>query len=186
MSVLITSLLLGLGLAASCGLRTFLPLLMMGLAARFHLGGVTLNEHLSWVSSTPSLVALGFATVAELAADKIPVVDHFLSLVGSFTRPLAAALAVAAAFQHSDPGTAALAGIVLGVPTALAVHTVQTGTRLASTATTAGIANPFISLLEDVIAFGAATVALMTPLIVPVVLLLLLLGFWALARRVRR
>jgi hypothetical protein len=185
MSVWITSLLLGVGLAASCGLRTFLPLLMMGLAARFHLGGISLNEHLAWVSSTPSLVALAVATVAELAADKIPVVDHLLSLVGTLTRPLAAALAVAAAFQHSDPGTAALAGLVVGVPTALAVHTAQTGTRLTSTATTAGIANPFISAVEDLIAFGTAAVAILTPLIVPVVFMVLLLGFWMLARRFR-
>jgi hypothetical protein len=47
--------LLGLGLASATGLRTFLPLLMLAVAARFGLFGVTLNDHLAgWVRSPPS------------------------------------------------------------------------------------------------------------------------------------
>jgi hypothetical protein len=179
---LVASVLLGLGLAASCGLRAFLPLLMMGLAARFHLGGVTLNEHLAWVSSTPSLIALGCAAAAELAADKVPFVDHALHLIGTVTHPAAAAFAAAAAFQHADPTTMAIAGLILGVPTALAVHTAQAETRLASTATTAGLANPFISAIEDVITFGTAAAALLAPVIIPMVLLILVLALWAVFR----
>jgi hypothetical protein len=159
---------------------------MLGLAARFHLAGVTLNEHLAWVSSTPSLIALGFATITELAADKIPIVDHALGMVGTVTKPLAATLAVAATFHHMSPGTAALAGLVLGVPTALAVHTAQAGTRVTSTATTAGLANPLISTLEDIIAFGTAGAALLAPLIVPLLLILFGASVWAIMRRIRR
>lgn len=180
---LMTSVLLGLGLAASCGLRTFLPLLMMGLAARLHIGGFGLNEHLSWLSSTPALVALGCATLVELVADKIPIVDHALGLLGTVSRPLAATLAAAAAFQHADPGVAVLAGLIIGAPTAFAVHTAQAGTRLTSTATTAGLANPFISAGEDIVAFGVAAVALLAPWIVPAVLLLALLAAWVIWRR---
>ena len=186
MLALVSSVLLGLGLAASCGLRTFLPLLMMGLAARFHVGGVTLNPHLAWIASMPSLVALGFAAAAELAADKIPLVDHGLHLVGTVTRPAAATLAAAAVFNHLDSTTAAIAGLILGAPTALAVHTAQSGARLASTATTAGFANPFISSVEDLVAFAIAAAALVMPLLIPVMLLALLWAAWTLHRRGQR
>lgn len=182
---LIGSSLLGLGLAASCGLRTFLPLLMLGLAARFHLGGVSLNQHLVWIASTPSLVALGCATAAELAADKIPLVDHALHLAGTVTRPAAATLAAAAAFQHADPPTMAILGLILGAPTALAVHTAQSGARLASTATTAGLANPLLSGLEDIVAFGIAGAALMIPVVVPAILLIVLWIVWRVRFRKR-
>jgi hypothetical protein len=186
MPAIATSVLLGLGLAASCGLRTFLPLLIMGVAARLQLGGLTLNEHLAWVSSTPSLIALGLATAAELAADKIPVVDHALAAIGSITRPAAGALAAAAAFDNADAGTAALAGLIIGVPTALAVHGGQAGTRLASTATTAGLANPLISTAEDVASFGTAATAILAPPLVPLLVVPLAWLAFVLIRRGRR
>ncbi|MGE5500747.1 MAG: DUF4126 domain-containing protein, partial [Ignavibacteriales bacterium] len=106
--------LLGIGLAASCGLRTFLPLLLVSLAARFHLFGFEPNGHLAWLGSLPALAALSVATVAEFIGDKIPMVDHGLALVGTVTRPAAGALAAASAFHLADPGTAALAGLILG------------------------------------------------------------------------
>lgn len=186
--MLATSILLGLGLAASCGFRTFLPLLMMGIATRMHFGGVSLNEHLAWVASTPSLVALGCATLAEFAADKIPIVDHGLHAIGAFARPAAGALAAAAAFHHADPTTTAVAGLILGAPTALAVHTGVAGARLASTATTAGLGNPVLSFLEDLAAFFGTAAALLAPLLVPVLLVAGLLAFWTVRgrRRARR
>src|SRR3712207_7476347 len=44
-------------------------------------------------------------------------------------------------------------------PTALAFHTMQTGTRVASTATTGGLGNPLVSLAEDAAAFVTALLA---------------------------
>ena len=108
--------LLGLGLAASAGLKTFVPLLVLAVAARFHLFGVDLSGSFNWLESNAALVALGLATVVELSADKIPLVDHGLSLFGTVARPVAGALAAAAAFSSLDPATAAIAGLIVGVP----------------------------------------------------------------------
>ena len=181
----ILSLLLGLGLAASCGLRTFLPLLLMGLAAHFHLGGVTLRDSLAWVASTPALLALGAAAAAELAADKIPLVDHGLHLVGTVTRPAAAVLAIYATFNHADPTSAALIALMLGAPTALAAHGAAAGARLASTATTAGFGNPLLSSAEDLLALLTAGLALLAPIVVPVVLVAFAWAWWRIRRRRR-
>ncbi len=49
--------LLGLGLAAATGLRTFLPLLLLSAAVHFELFGVVLNESMQWLGSTSALVA---------------------------------------------------------------------------------------------------------------------------------
>ena len=178
--------LLGVGLAASCGLRTFLPLLMLALAARFDLFGVDLQDKVAWLGSTGAVAALAVATVVELAADKIPIVDHALSVVGTVSRPLAGALAAGAVFSHLDPGTAALAGLIVGAPTALAFHAAQSGTRVVSTATTGGIGNPVVSVVEDILAFLTAGVAFVAPLLIPLVLAALLFAIWALVRAVRR
>ena len=178
--------LLGLGLAASTGLRTFLPLLMLALAARFGWFGVELNEQMQWLHSDAAVAALGVAAAVEFTADKIPVVDNALSGIGLVVRPLAAALAAGSLFVGVDPLLAAVAGIIVGAPTALAFNAAQGGLRLASTATTGGLANPVVSLFEDVLAFLTALLALLVPVLVPVVLVILAVVVFRTARRLRR
>ena len=101
-------------------------------------------------------------------------------------RPAAGALAAAAAFSHLDPTAAALAGLIVGAPAALAVHSVQATARVASTATTGGLANPLVSIIEDLMSVGGAILALAVPVLVPVVLLIAAILVWRLLGRVRR
>lgn len=178
--------LLGVGLAAATGFRTFLPLLGLGLAAKFQLFGMQLADAMSWLDSTPALIALGIATVIELAADKIPAVDHALSAVGTVIRPIAGAVAAGAAFSHFDPMVAAIAGLIIGAPTALAFHAAQAGTRVVSTGTTLGLANPFISVGEDIAAVFTTLLAMLAPVLIPLVLAVMLFALWSLWRFVRR
>ena len=178
--------LLGLGLAASTGLRTFLPLLMLALAARFGWFGVELNQQMQWLHSDAAVAALGVAAAVEFTADKIPVVDNALSGVGLVVRPLAAALAAGSLFVGVDPLLAAVAGIMVGAPTALAFNAAQGGLRLASTATTGGLGNPVVSLFEDALAFLTALLALLAPVLVPVFLVILAVVVFRIARRLRR
>jgi hypothetical protein len=85
----------GVVLAASAGLRAFMPLFAAGLASR------TLDWELAssmqWLSSDAALVSLGVATVAEVIADKIPVVDHVLDAIHTVLGPIAGALPEATA-----------------------------------------------------------------------------------------
>jgi hypothetical protein len=182
----VLAVLLGLGLAASTGLKTFLPLLMLAVAGRFHLAGVTLNQNLAWVGSDVALAVLTLATVVEIAGDKVPVIDHGLDALGTFIRPVAGWLAAASVLGHADPTTAAVVGLILGTPTALGIHAAKSATRVTSTATTMGVANPFLSLVEDVTAFLLALVSFLVPVLVPVALGLLIWLFVRLARTVRR
>lgn len=177
--------LLGLGLASATGLRTFLPLLMLALAAKFEMFGIRLNDQMDWLGSWPAISALAVAAVAEFAGDKVPAVDHALNAVGYVTRPIAGAVAAGSVFWGVDPATAAVAGIIVGAPTALAFNAAQTGVRVGSTATTGGLGNPVVSLIEDVLAVLTVIVAFLAPVIIPLVLVILAIVVFRLARRVR-
>ncbi len=177
--------LLGLGLASATGLRTFLPLLMLALSARFGLFGIDLNDKMVWLADWPAITALGIAAVVEFAGDKIPIVDHGLNVLGAFTRPIAGAVAAGSVFAGLDPTTAAVAGLIVGAPTAFAFNAAQGGARLTSTATTAGIGNPVLSLIEDVLSFLTVMLAFLAPILVPVLMVVLAILIFRLARRLR-
>ncbi len=178
--------LLGLGLSASTGLNTFLPLLMLSAAARFNIAGIELGTKFEWLTSDAAMITLIVACVIELIADKIPAVDHFLDSAGTFIRPLAGALASASVLTGLDPMVAAIIGLIVGAPTSLGLHTLKAGTRVASTATTFGCGNPVLSLIEDVISFSLSVIAIFLPIVVPFALALLVYAMYRLWRRAQR
>lgn len=182
----IPAVLLGLGLAASTGLRAFLPLLMLSMAAHWNVFGVGLSGPFLWLGSPVALAALAVATVVEVAGDKIPLVDHALDTIGTVIRPLAGTLAAAAVLNTNDPATAALVGLVIGAPIALGVHGAKAGTRGVSSATTLGVANPIVSIFEDIIAFLVSLMALISPLLVPLMLVCLGIVGWKAVRLAKR
>ena len=177
--------LLGLGLAAASGLRIFVPLLATALVAKFGLFGIELNESMAWATSNGAIAALAIATVVEIVADKVPVLDNALHTLGIVARPVAGAVVAGSVFAGLDPTTAAIAGIIVGAPTALAFGAAQGGARAASTATTGGLGNPILSVIEDVLSFFTVAIALFFPVIVPLFLALLFWAVWRLFRKVR-
>ena len=185
MQVWVLPALLGLGLASATGLRTFQPLLMLALAARFEMFGVRLIDQMDWLVSWPAIAALGVATVAGFLGGKVPAVAPARNALGYVTRPVAGAVAAGSVFWAVDPAMAAVAGLIVGAPAALAFNAAQTGVRVGSTATTAGLGNPVVSFIEDVLAVLTVIVAFLAPIIVPLVLLILAVVVFRLARRIR-
>lgn len=153
---------LGLSLAASCGLRAFLPLLVLGLAGR--LGGDSLNliqgEAFEWIKSTPALISLSVAVVVEVLADKVPALDHLLDVIQAPVRTGAGMLAAAAVAGHLPMWATAVLALVAGGG-ALSVHAGKSALRLGSTATTGGTANPLISIVEDVACLAMSLAAVL-------------------------
>jgi hypothetical protein len=169
----------GIAVAAACGLRAFLPLLLLGGAARA--GIVELHEGARWMSGDLALGALAVATVVEVLGDKVPVVDHALDAVGTVLRPLAASLGAYAALVSWPTPWGQLAALALGA-VAVGVHLAKAKVRIGSSALTLGSANPVISLLEDVLSLALVAVAILAPIAVAVVVVALI----AVARRPRR
>ncbi|MFI5371869.1 MAG: DUF4126 domain-containing protein [Candidatus Eisenbacteria bacterium] len=159
----------GVVIAATTGLRAFLPLFALGIAGR--LGWWPVEAHLKWLQSTPALVALGVATLLEMAGDKIPVVDHLLDAVGTVVRPVAGVIGSFVVLQAWPTPWGQIAAIVLGGLT-LGVHGLKAKTRLASSVATLGTANPALSIVEDVLALVGTVFALVLPFVALFVVLL--------------
>ena len=152
----------GIALSAACGLRAFLPLLAVSGAARLHY--IPLAPGAAWLADDRVLIALSVATVIEILADKIPVVDHAMDAIATLIRPVAAAVGAYALLQPlASPWDAILALIFGGG--ALVVHAAKAKTRLGSTAFTLGVANPFLSFLEDGLAFAISAAAILLPIV---------------------
>ena len=171
---------LGIGLAAACGFRVFVPFLAVSLAARA--GVVSLAPDFHWITSNPALVAFAVATGLELIAYQMPWVDNVLDAVASPAAVIAGILLSASAISGMDPslrwGLALIAGGgIAGVfqgATALA--------RLGSTAATGGLANPIVGLLES----GTAVLIVLVALFVPVLAFVGVVGGTVMAvRRLR-
>jgi Domain of unknown function (DUF4126) len=178
------ALLLGVGLSASTGLNTFLPLLLLSAAAKFGIAGIALNAKFAWLSSDTAIVILIVASIVEIVADKIPAVDHFLDGIATFLRPAAGLLAMASVLTGVDPVIAAVVGLIIGSPISLGLHSLKAGTRVASSVGTFGCANPVLSILEDITAVVVTLIAIFSPILVPVIVVIVFFFFWRLLRRI--
>jgi hypothetical protein len=171
------------GLASAAGLNTTLPLLLLGLAARF--GLLTLVTPYDALTSDVALVGLAVLAALEIISDKVPGFDSLLQTV---QWPLAlAAGAVLFASQQSivsevSPGLAILVGLL----TAGGLHTLRTIARPAVNLATFGIGGPVVSAVEDATAAALALAAVFAPLIVLVLLALVVGVAMAVARQAVR
>jgi hypothetical protein len=165
LSEFLPALALAIALAASAGLRAWLPLLLAGGLARA--GVLDLGDSFSFLASNEALVLFGVATVIELVGDKVPAIDHALDAIGTPIRPAAGALLAASVLGTvSDPLTALVLGTAVGAPSALVPHAAKTALRTVSTTLTGGLANPVLSFLEDAISLITFTLAVLVPALV--------------------
>jgi uncharacterized membrane protein len=173
---------MGVGLAACAGLRAFLPLLVVGFGGR--MGWVPLSESFAWLESTPALIVFSAAVVFELLADKLPVVDNFLDLFQTIVKPIAGAFLMATVVTDWAPLYTTVVAVIGGAGVAGAVHLGKAKLRLVSTATTAGLGNPVLSLTEDVGALAGSAVSIAAPpLVLIVVVVGMLLGWITIRQR---
>jgi hypothetical protein len=185
----------GTGLAASAGLNAYIPLLLMGLLARFT-DAIHLPSGWAWLSNGWVLVILAVLLSIEMVADKVPVVDHFNDIVQTVVRPTAGGLAFGAGSESktvtvSDPGTFFTSHqwvpVVAGILIAFCVHGVKAAARPVVNVSTAGFGAPIVSTLEDFGSVAMSLLAVLLPVLVLVGLLLMVwFAVWVVRRRRRR
>jgi hypothetical protein len=175
------SICLGIGLSASVGFRVFLPLFALSLASYFDVW--QLNESWQWIGSTGALITLGAATVVEIVAYFIPYIDNLLD---SITVPLAAiagtAIMLSTVADLSPVVTWSLA-IIAGGGTAAMVAGSSSTTRLASTATTGGIANPVLSTIETGTSIVMSVISIFLPILAAIIAILIIFIFYKLYKK---
>ena len=76
--------------------------------------------------------------------------------------------------------------LILGLLAAGGVHAIKATARPVITASTAGIANPFVSLAEDAVAAAATIIALIMPVVAAILVILFLILAIRLVLRWRR
>jgi hypothetical protein len=171
----IVSIFSAFGLSASAGLNAYIPLLLVGLTARYT-NLIRLNAPWDLLSNEWVLLVLAVLLLVEILADKIPAVNHINDAIQTVIRPTAGAILFAAsAYAISDisPVLSFLCGLLVSGT----VHgTKALAIRPAITATTGGLGHPLVSTLEDI----TATVLSILAIVIPIFLgaLLCILAAW--------
>ena len=165
----ILSIFLGIGLAASVGFRVFLPLFALSLAAYFNVW--ELNESWLWIGSRTAIITLGIATIVEIAAYYIPVVDNLLDTIAIPLATIAGIAVMVSTVADLSPVITWALAIIAGGGTAAAIKTSASTTRLGSTVSTAGFANPVISTLETGVSVVMSIVSIFLPILAIILVL---------------
>lgn len=173
---------IGLGLAAACGFRVFVPLLVTSIAARA--GYLPLAPGFEWVGTEPALYAFATATLLEILAYYIPWLDNALDAMATPAAVFAGMLVGAAVFTDLPPFLKWSLAIIAGGAAAGMVQGATGLLRLKSTALTGGLANPVVSTLELVGSLVTAVMALMVPVVALVLAAALCVAAFRLAGRV--
>jgi len=190
----VLEILTGTGLAFAAGLNAYIPLLLLGLGARF-LDFVQLPSGWAWLENEWVLGILAVLLVIEFFADKIPAVDSVNDVIQTVVRPASggivfgsgsasetAAVADPAAFFESNQWVPVVTGVVI----ALLVHGAKTAVRPALNVATFGLAAPVVSFFEDVSSVFLSLFAILIPVLVVVVIAGLVVLFVLVMRRYRR
>jgi len=152
-----------ISLSTSAGLNAYLPLLLAGLAARYT-GLVRLNEPFGVLTEGWVLAILAVLLLFEIVVDKIPVADTVNDLFQTAGRPLAGAILFAGVSGPAG-GAHPVAALVAGLLIAGGVHAAKMTARPVVTAITGGMGNWFVSMLEDMVSFLLAILAILVPLV---------------------
>lgn len=155
------SLSVGLGLAAACGFRIFVPLLIMSIGAKT--GHLEVSENFSWLASNAAIATFAVATAVEIFAYYIPVVDNFLDTIASPCAVIAGTIIMSSFVPDMAPWLKWCLAAIAGGAAAGMVQSVTTMMRGASTATTAGLGNPVVSTTEAAASTGLSAAAIFVP-----------------------
>ena len=165
------------GLSTSAGLNAYIPLLVVAVLGRVSTmtGWNLIHLRDPWDTLTNWWIIglLAVLLVIEMTVDKIPAADTVNDVVHTVIRPAAGAILFAAnanAITDIHPVLALSCGLVL----AGGVHAAKATARPVVTATTAGIGNPVVSMLEDVVATIVSILSVLIPILMAAILIVAL------------
>lgn len=167
-----TSIFSAFGLSASAGLNAYIPLLVVSLLAKFT-NLIQLGEPWDALTSWWTIGVLVLLGTIEFFADKIPTVDHINDVIQTIFRPTAGAILFAAS-TNVVTNIHPVLSLVLGLVTAGSVHAVKSlAVRPAVTATTGGLGDAPVSLLEDFVAATVSILSILIPIVIGCILIII-------------
>jgi hypothetical protein len=172
----------GICLSAAAGLRVFIPILALGLAARFE--WLPISEQFMWMASEPVLVIIGIAALLEAGSYYIPIVDNLLDILATPAALAGGTVIVSSLLPEMNATAQWATAALLGGGSAGVVQGSTVLARGMSTASTGGLGNPLLSTTET----GGSLVAVILALLIPVafglfvLLMIVLLIVWLFGR----
>jgi len=173
---------IGIGLSATCGFRIFVPLLGMSIA--HHAGALSFAPGFDWIGSWPATIAFGIAMVIEIAAYYIPWLDNMLDTIATPAAIVAGTIATASMVGDVAPFLRWSLAIIAGGGVAGLIQGSSVLVRGASTASTAGLANPAVSTGELVASVTGTFISIAIPTIA--FLMVVIIISWPLSRFFRK
>ena len=153
---------LGSLLAWASGIRLYLVVFVLGLAARY--GYLALPDGLAILTHGYVIAAAGFLLAIEFLADKVPGIDSAWDAVHTFIRIPAGALLAAGVAGDDLTAITVAAGLLGGTITA-GTHFAKAGGRAAINTSPEPLSNWVASFTEDAMVLGGIWVALNHPVV---------------------
>ncbi|HEX8567840.1 MAG TPA: DUF4126 domain-containing protein [Pyrinomonadaceae bacterium] len=179
----LSTLSLALGSAWTSGINLYATVFILGLFQKIGLaklpGGLDVLENW-WVIGIAA-----FLYSIEFVADKVPYVDSIWDVVHTFIRVPAGALLAYAAVGDLDQTTQVLA-FLFGGGVALSSHGTKATARAFVNLSPEPVSNWFLSIVEDIIAFVGAILAIFAPILIGIIVLVFLVIFFMILPRVVR
>jgi hypothetical protein len=181
----LVSLLLGISLSAACGLRLFLPFLVVSATAI--IGHLSLPSDISWLSSDQALIMLAIASVIEILAYYIPFIDNLLDPIALPLATMAGTLVTASTLPEMNSLVQWTLAAIVGGGSAGLIKGTTSLSRLGSTLLSGGWANFLLSTAEWVgatlLTFLALTLPIGAGIIALIILGVAILKFWPWVRQ---
>ena len=154
----------GIGLAAASGFRVFLPPFLLSVWFKLGLMDVDLEgSDFEFLSSDMSLIVMGSASLMEILAYKVPFLDNALDAVATPLAGLAGVTVVAITLQGTDPAIQWAFAIIAGGSTSIGIQSATVAGRGLSSVASLGVANPILSMVEDIFSLLIVLIALLAP-----------------------
>jgi Domain of unknown function (DUF4126) len=177
------SICLGIGLAAACGFRIFVPLLGMSVAALA--GQLELAEGFAWAGTWPALACFLTATVLEIGAYYIPWLDNLLDSIATPAAVVAGTIVTASVVTDMSPLMKWSLALIAGGGTAGLIQSATVALRGTSSATTAGTGNWVVATGELLASVTATILSILLPVLGLALVILLAIMLFAIWQRRR-
>ncbi len=166
-------------LAAFTGIRAFLPITIIGIFSKLNIVPIDNFNYIpfiNYITDDRVLAFLIISTIIEILSDKIPAVDNFLDGVYTFLKPVVSFISVyGIACFGFEPWQVAIISITMSL-ISLGVSTTKGAIRVASTTGSLGLANPFISILEDIFVTIKMILSILFSWLLPIISFLVIIG----------
>tara|TARA_B100001750_G_C15460345_1_gene573903 strand:- start:373 stop:960 length:588 start_codon:yes stop_codon:yes gene_type:complete len=176
---------MGISLAAASGFRVFLPPFLMSLAVKVNLIDIDLvGSQFEFFTSTPAIIILGIATVAEFAAYYTPWIDNILDTIATPAAVLAGIGVTAISLEGSEPIIQWAIAVIAGGGMSAIIQTATVATRGISSTFTLGVANPVVATSENIASVALTIIAILFPILA--IVFAVLLASLLISRRINK